>query len=142
MLTVLCADGVPRRLVRTPFRSRAPSSSTPTCHPALLPAQQQEPGATQLHCSQDYGRPHAYSTQNMLPFPFRPAPRCPLRALGSTFPGLCGLRQGADDCSMLETSLHSPRHSRIIRNTYATLTQTPQGRSCFSKAPNAAGALV
>lgn len=36
---------------------------------------------------------------------------------------------------MLETSLHSPRHSRIIRNTYGTLTGTPQGRSCFSKAP-------
>lgn len=109
----------------------------------LSSPQQQEPGATQLHCcSRDYGRPHAYSTQNVLPFPSQPTPRCPLRALGSTFPGLCGLRQSADYCSMLETSLHSPRHSRIIRNTYATLTRTPQGSCCFSKAPNAAGALV
>lgn len=113
-----------------------PSYSTPTCHPALLSPQQQEPGATQLHCcSRDYGRPHAYSTQNVLPFPSRPAPHCPLRAPGSTFPGLCGLRQSADYCSMLETSLHSPRHSQIIRNTCATLTRTPQRRSCFSKAP-------
>lgn len=53
-----------------------------------------------------------------------------------------GRAQSADYCSMLETSLHSPRHSRIIRNTYVPLTRTPQGSCCFSKAPNAAGALV
>lgn len=136
VLTVLGADGVPRRPVHTPFRPRAPlilhphlSSCSPVssaagngCHPAplLLPG---------LWATSRLFHPE----RAPLPLPARA--HCPLRAPGSTFPGLCGLRQSADYCSMLETSLHSPRHSRIIRNTCATLTRTPQGRSCFSRAP-------
>lgn len=73
------------------------SSSTPTCHPALV----SPPAAGTVRHPAPGPRPTSrLSHQNLLPCPSQPH-----------FPGLCGLQQGAHHCSTLGTSFRSPRHS-------------------------------